>query len=156
MKQILESQQTPHTSPARASYEVFFVNIFDNIDCVITTQHCASIFFQGARSSHNQAYWQGMQYIGIGPGEYILLTHHVVVTHKQLEQHGCVLSTMATDALVLKHQAISTHSADWCHMTSFDSCNALLFWYHLVIALTRWGLSNMDAISRHFQIHFVE
>ena len=30
----------------------------------------------------------------------------------QLEKHGCVLSTLATDALVLKHQAISAHSAD--------------------------------------------
>ena len=26
--------------------------------------------------------------------------------------HGGLLSTVATDALVLKHQAISTHSAD--------------------------------------------
>ena len=34
------------------------------------------------------------------------------VNHKQLETHGCVLSTVATDALVLKHQAISTHSAN--------------------------------------------
>ena len=34
------------------------------------------------------------------------------LTHKQLEIHGCVLSTVATDALVLKYQAISVHSAD--------------------------------------------
>ena len=33
-------------------------------------------------------------------------------TLKQLEMHGCILSTLATDALVLKHQAISIHSAD--------------------------------------------
>ena len=26
--------------------------------------------------------------------------------------HGCVFSTVATDAMVLKHQAISNHSAD--------------------------------------------
>ena len=26
--------------------------------------------------------------------------------------HGCLLSTVATDALVLKHQTISIHSAD--------------------------------------------
>ena len=31
---------------------------------------------------------------------------------KQLEMHGCVLNTVATDALVLKHQAISIHSAN--------------------------------------------
>ena len=35
-----------------------------------------------------------------------------VLTHKQLEMHQCVLSTVATDDLVLKHQAISIHSAD--------------------------------------------
>ena len=33
------------------------------------------------------------------------------LTHKQLETYGCVLSTAATDALVLKHQATSIHSA---------------------------------------------
>ena len=33
--------------------------------------------------------------------------------HKQLERHGFVLSTTAFDALVLKHQPISIHSADW-------------------------------------------
>ena len=37
---------------------------------------------------------------------------HFLLTHKQLETHGCVLSTVATDNLVLKHQAISTHSAN--------------------------------------------
>ena len=31
---------------------------------------------------------------------------------KQLEMHGCVFSIVATDALVLKHQAISIHSVD--------------------------------------------
>ena len=37
---------------------------------------------------------------------------NVFLTPKQLETHGCVLSVVATDALVPKHQAISTHSAD--------------------------------------------
>ena len=32
--------------------------------------------------------------------------------HNVLEIHGCVLNTMVTDALVLKHQAISDHNAD--------------------------------------------
>ena len=35
-----------------------------------------------------------------------------VLTHEQLEMHGSVLSTVATDALVLKHQTISIHNAD--------------------------------------------
>ena len=34
------------------------------------------------------------------------------LTDKQLGKHGCVLSIMAIDALILKHQAISIHSAD--------------------------------------------
>ena len=34
------------------------------------------------------------------------------MTHKQLEIHWYVISTVATAALVLKYQAISNHSAD--------------------------------------------
>ena len=46
----------------------------------------------------------------------MLIWHHFnatadsLLTHKQLETHGCVPSTVATDALVLKQQTISTHS----------------------------------------------
>ena len=35
-----------------------------------------------------------------------------VLTLKHRETHGCVVSTVATDALVLKHQTISIHNAD--------------------------------------------
>ena len=35
------------------------------------------------------------------------------LTHKQLETHACVLSTVVTVALVLKHQAICIHSVVW-------------------------------------------
>ena len=35
-----------------------------------------------------------------------------LLTLKHWEMHGCVVSTVATDALVLKHQAISIHNAD--------------------------------------------
>ena len=34
------------------------------------------------------------------------------LAHKQLEMYGCILSTVAIDVLVLKHQAISIHKAD--------------------------------------------
>ena len=34
------------------------------------------------------------------------------LTLKHQEMHGCVVSTVATDALVLKHQAISILSTD--------------------------------------------
>ena len=35
-----------------------------------------------------------------------------ILTLKHRETHGCVVSTVATDALVLKHQAISILSTD--------------------------------------------
>ena len=35
-----------------------------------------------------------------------------VLTLKHQETHGCVVSTVATDTLVLKHQAISILSTD--------------------------------------------
>ena len=34
------------------------------------------------------------------------------LTHKQLEMHRCIISHVATDALVQKHQAIIIHNAD--------------------------------------------
>ena len=36
----------------------------------------------------------------------------VVLTHKQLETFVCILSTVAIEAMVLKHQAINSHSAN--------------------------------------------
>ena len=36
--------------------------------------------------------------------------NHLAPTHR--ETHVCVVCTVATDALVLKHQAISIHNAD--------------------------------------------
>ena len=38
------------------------------------------------------------------------------LTHKLLKMHGCIVSAVATDALVLKHQAISIHNADWIYI----------------------------------------
>ena len=35
-----------------------------------------------------------------------------LLTHKQLEMYECIFSTVATAALVLKHQATNSHSAD--------------------------------------------
>ena len=37
---------------------------------------------------------------------------NVYLTLKHRETHGCVVNIVATDALVLKHQAISIHNAD--------------------------------------------
>ena len=36
-----------------------------------------------------------------------------ILTHKWLEMHDCIISTLGTDDLVLEHQAISIHSADY-------------------------------------------
>ena len=33
----------------------------------------------------------------------------MVLTHKQLEMHGCIIIITAADALLLKYQAISIH-----------------------------------------------
>ena len=41
-----------------------------------------------------------------------MMSLYFPLTHEQLETHGYELSTVATDALVLMHQAISSHSAD--------------------------------------------
>ena len=35
-----------------------------------------------------------------------------VLTHKQLEMHGFIISTVASDAVILKHQVMGIHSAD--------------------------------------------
>ena len=52
----------------------------------------------------------------------------VGLTHKQLQIHGFVLSTVATDALVLKHQAISIHSSKWIFLL-LDSSNKKYYIY---------------------------
>ena len=46
------------------------------------------------------------QVVSLSPGG------HFNLTPKHRETHGCVVSTVATNALVLKHQAISIHNAD--------------------------------------------
>ena len=56
-------------------------------------------------SLHDNMSWQCLCY----GSDHNTISH---LTHEQLETHGCVLSTVSTDALVLKHQAISIHSAD--------------------------------------------
>ena len=35
-----------------------------------------------------------------------------VLTHEQLETHACIISTVATDALMIKHRVMGIHSAD--------------------------------------------
>ena len=37
---------------------------------------------------------------------------HILLTLKHWEMYGCIVRTVATDAPVLKHQAINIHNAD--------------------------------------------
>ena len=60
--------------------------------------------------------------------------HHDVwlpLTHEYLETHECVLRIMATDALVLKHQAISINSADKISIVfdQFQRKKMILWWW---------------------------
>ena len=48
------------------------------------------------------------------------------LTHKQTEMHGCILSNVATDGLVLKHQANSIHSADKVFIVLDQFCTNIL------------------------------
>ena len=40
IKKIMDPQKTPHKSHWRASYGVFFVDILEKIDRVLTAPHC--------------------------------------------------------------------------------------------------------------------
>ena len=55
---------------------------------------------------------------------------------KHQERHGCVVSTVATDALVLKHQAIIIHNADWTFI--------VLDKFHIKILHIRWTASESE------------
>ena len=48
----------------------------------------------------------------VGGRQLLSLGKGMLLTHEQLETNVRILSTVATDALVLEHQAISTHSSD--------------------------------------------
>ena len=58
-----------------------------------------------------------------------------VLTLKHREMHGCIVSTVATDALVLKHQAISILSTDSIYWTSFKWKYYTFVGQHLEIKL---------------------
>ena len=49
------------------------------------------------------------------------------LTHKHLETDGGAMSTVATDVLVLKHQAISIHSGDLLFIAPLDIHTKMLY-----------------------------
>ena len=61
---------------------------------------------------------------------------HNELTLEHLEMHGCVVSTVATDALVLKHQAISIHNADLTFI--------VLDQFHIKLLHIRWTASEKE------------
>ena len=59
-----------------------------------------------------------------------VLSDGLVWTLKPLGTQWCVLSSVATDALVLKHQTISNHSAEWIFIE--------LDWFHVDVLHLLW------------------
>ena len=57
-------------------------------------------------------FWDGSAMVEQLPDQFWYEPTLLVLTLKHRETHGCVVSTVATDALVLKHQAISILSTD--------------------------------------------
>ena len=55
---------------------------------------------------------------------WYLLFHKI---HKRMEMYGFVLSTVTTDGLVLKHQFISTHIADFTFIVTFHFYDKLSY-----------------------------
>ena len=70
----------------------------------------------------NMATWGKMFYFA----SVFLADAHKELTLKQVETHGCIRSTVATDVLVLKHQGINIHSADLKSVTLDQFCTRLL------------------------------
>ena len=107
-----------HWSPAKGSFDVLFVvslidlltkqtrSCFETpcLSCDITVIHT----FSGSCFDCLQQ--------PVGLYTYIKVTtvhlQQMDLTHKQLIIHACVLSTVVTDALALKDEAISSRSAD--------------------------------------------
>ena len=59
----------------------------------------------------------------------------LTLKHRETQRQGCVVSTVATDALVLKHQAISIHNAD-IHCIGLVSYKDIA---HKVISIRKWN-----------------
>ena len=74
--------------------------------------------------------------VSIVPADGLAPSHDQVITLKHRETHGCIVSTVATDALVLKHQAISIHNADQTFI--------VLDQFHIKLLHIRWTASENE------------
>ena len=83
-------------------------------------------------------------------GPEVAIMNIIFSTHKQLEVYGCTLSTVASDALVLKHKAISIHS-ELNKMTTtlqmrFQMCFLEWLKFHWSISLVKGPTDNKSAL----------
>ena len=103
--------------------DIIIISVIINIYQQISHNREHAILFFHSHFSHCSATCQGLVTISVNlsmrlliPGPWALVKRkHLNInswTHKHWETHGCLVSTVATDALVLKHQAISIHNAD--------------------------------------------
>ena len=87
------------------SYGFRFINFACDLNQVLPRMLKIHVFIPF--DNHSTAYIPSIK-------QWSYLQEHAtsLLTHKKLETHGCVLSTVVADVLVLKHQAIITHNAD--------------------------------------------
>ena len=78
----------------------------------------------------------------------VIAEQYVILTFEPWERHGCVVSTVATDALVLKHQAISIHDVylTFIILDRFQIKILHLQWTILENKITLW--KNMTQFSK--------
>ena len=70
------------------------------------------ILAAGPSANHMHCHNLLPQYLPKSRGkDYQIKYTNIWLTHKQLETHGCELSIVLSDALALRHQAISTNKA---------------------------------------------
>ena len=99
MNHIWESQQSPQTSPSRASYGVPIVWIFKKIDCVITAPHC---IFQAAVESN-------LSNVSITlrePSNHLIATHSTakfLISMENTNHHGTHMELNFGDGITKKY-----------------------------------------------------
>ena len=108
-------------------------------------QHWSRLWFNAIRQKAitwinvDQDLWLGLNHICNRTDTYHKSYQQIMknsLTLKHRETHGCVVSTVATDALVLKHQTISIHNADYTFI-GLDQ-------FHMKILHIRWTASENE------------
>ena len=82
------------------------------------------------------------------------LNNEMLLTHEHLLTHGCALSTVATDALVLQNQGISAHNADQISMASWSEISTKSVSIFFVLFLLFYILIHNIMIILHFRLPY--